>query len=243
MKNLDKNSKGFISLNLSLILTIFISLYFTGAFAIAISQQRDYVRSTCVNEATDLQAATLKNARYLFSLNKYSTVLRRGITTAKIALALAAATMNAPAVAAADKILSGLYRAQDALDKVQKVLLFKARAELQTKHLALVAKINSGQRDEARPWNKMISMLSLFTPKRFPRFAVRADSEGGVAPNYEWEPDAEKKLTLAYSWNMFFRTEDGYQTVLQWMNSIKVECSVAPNLKEEKWQLTINADK
>ncbi len=243
MKNLDKNSKGFISLNLSLILSIFISLYFTGAFAIAISQQRDYVRSTCVNEATDLQAATLKNVRYLFSFNKPSTILRRSITAAKITLALAVATMDAPLVAATEKILNGLYRSQDALDKIQKAIIFKARAELGAKHVALTAKINSGQWDEAKPWNKMISMLSFFRPKGFPKLAIRPDSEGGVAPNYEWEPDAEKKLTLAYSWNMFFKTEDDYQTILQWMNTIKVECSVAPNLKEDKWQLTINADK
>lgn len=243
MQSLDKNSKGFISLNLSLVLTIFISLYFTGAFAIAISQQRDYVRSTCVNEATDLQAATLKNVRQIFALNKPSTFLRRSIIATKIAIAGALIAFQPALAASLQKTLDGLYQAQNTLDKLQKFLILKAKAELHAKNAALVAKINSGQWDEARPWNKMISMLSFFRPKRFPQLAIRPDSEGGVAPNYEWEPDAEKKLTLAYSWNMFFRTEDDYQTLLQWMNTIAVECSVAPNLKEDKWQLTINADK
>lgn len=243
MKNIGKNSKGFVSLSFVFILMSFLSLYFTGAFAIALSQQRDYVRSTCVNEASDLQIATLKNARTLFALNKYSTLLRRSITAAKITLAFAAATMNAPLAASTERILNGLYRAQDALDKIQKAIIFKARTELTVKHSALIVKANTGQYELTKPWKYMIRMLGAFSAQRLPTFAVRADSKGGVAPNYEWEPDAEKKLALAYSWKMGFYTKLEYQTFFKWMNVLSTQCSVTPNLKEEKWELTINVDK
>lgn len=243
MKNSGKNSKGFVNLSFVFILMTFLSLYFTGVFAIALSQQRDYVRSTCVNEASDLQISTLKNARTLFALNKYSTALRRSITITKVTLALATATMNAPVIASTERILNGLYRSQDALDKIQKAIIFKARAELTAKHSALIIKANTGQYELAKPWKYMIKMLGGFSPQRLPSFAVRADSEGGIAPNYEWEPDAEKKLTLAYSWKMGFYTRSEYQTFFKWMNVLSTQCSVAPNLKEDKWELTINVDK
>lgn len=243
MKNTGKNSNGFVSLSFVFILMTFLSLYFTSVFAIALSQQRDYVRTICVTEATELQMATLKNARNLFALNKYSTLLRRSITAAKATLALAAATANAPLAATTERILNGLYRSQEALDKMQKAMLFKAKAELIAKHSALIVKANAGQYELTQPWKYMIRMLGGFSPQHLPTFAVRPDSEGGIGPNYEWEQDAEKKLTLAYSWKMGFSTRSEYQTFFKWMNILSAQCSVAPNLKEEKWELTINVDK
>lgn len=242
MKNFAHSSNGFANLTFVFVLMSFVSLYLTGTFAIALSQQRDYVRSTCVLEATEIQISTLENVRALFAVNPESTMIRLGIKTTKAAIALAL-VLEPPAVPALQKILDGHYQAQNILDGVQKVILNKARIELQAKHYALIAKINSGQRETAHPWRYMISMWSTFTPRSAPTLAIRPDSEGGVGPNYEWLENAEAKQNLAYSWNMYFKTSEQYQRFFTWMNVLNLQCSVAPDLRGKKWGLKINADK
>lgn len=243
MKSFDKNSKGFISLSFVFILMTFLSLYLTATFAIALSQQRDYVRSTCVNEATDLQIATLKNVRELFLLNTASTTLRVNIKATQVTLALALASMNFEAVPPLEKQLNALYEAQKSLHKTQQVLITKAKATLLAKHVALIEKLNQGQQEISVPWRFMLTMSSYFTPRFTPILAIRPDSEGGVGPNYEWQEQAEKKQTLAYSWNMFFETHESYQRFLTWVNVLSIQCSVGPSLGDQQWQLIIDADK
>lgn len=226
-----------------LLLTSFIVLYFTATFGIALSQQRDFVRSTCIIEATEIQAETLENTREIFSLNKKSTYLRRSIQGTYAAIALATAAGQVPVVAQLTQLLRMLKQAQKTLDKYQQFLINKAKVNLQTKHYALIAKINSRQHELAKPWQKMISMWGVFRPRSIPQLAIRPDSIGGTAPNYEWVDRAEEKQTLAYSWNMFFYAEKKYQNALSWMNTLSAECSVAPKLKGEKWELQINVGK
>ena len=243
MKIFGKNSDGFISLSFVFVLMTFLSLYITATFSIALSQHRDYVRSTCVNEATEIQSSALKNIRGLFALNPVSTTLRYNIKTTKVALALAVATMNFEAVPPLERQLNTLYEAQKNLDGAQQTLITKAKAELMTKHIALIEKLNRGQQEINTPWRFMLSISSYFTPRFTPILAIRPDSEGGVGPNYEWQPEAEKKQTLAYSWNMYFATNESYQRFFTWINVLTIQCSVAPSLGDRQWQLTINADK
>lgn len=242
MKNLTKNSKGFISLNVALIFMTFISLYLTAAFAIALSQQRDYVRSTCVNEGFEVQRSALKNIRQLFALNSSSSIIRFAIKETKIELALAAATQP-QLVPVLEARLNTLYESQKALDTIQQGLITKAKFELQAKHLALIFKLNKDQRELSNTWQSMLTMSSYFIARTTPTLAIRPDSEGGIGPNYEWQEDAERKQTLAYAWNMFFQTNQSYQNIFSWMNVLSLTCSISPNLGDKQWQLTINADK
>lgn len=243
MKNFAKSSNGFVNLTFVFILMTFVSLYLTATFAIALSQQRDYVRSTCIQEATDHQIDHLKNVRMLFRLNRQSTILRKGIFGTKALIAAATLAGRVETAYALQKILDGLLQAQKALDVVQKGIINKARIELKVKHVGLIAKINSGQRETASPWRYMISMSSYFNPRSTPTLPIRSDAEAGVGPNYEWDTNAESRLKLAYIWNMSFATSDEYQRFFTWVNVLSLQCSVAPDLRGEKWLLTINADK
>lgn len=243
MKNSIKNSKAFTSLTFVTVLMSFMTLYFTAAFAIAISQQRDYVRTVCVQEATENQSQALTTVRYLFQLNMASSALRWGIKINKIAILAATVALQFHLIPPMERILKALKYAQQGLDKIQKAIILKAKVELQIRHYAMIIKINRGLLDKGSNWNKMLTMMGLFVPTQFPELAIRPDSKGGIAPNYEWQDEAEQKQTLAYSWNMFFKTRDDYQTMVKWMNIFSLQCSVAPNLKEDEWKLTINADK
>lgn len=243
MKIFANSSNGFVNLTFVFVLMSFVSLYLTGTFAIALSQQRDYVRSTCVQEATETQIKTLENIRALFAYNPVSTTIRTSIKATKAAIVVATIALQFEALPPLKKTLDALYQAQKILDGSQKIALNKARIELQAKHYALIAKINSGQRETAHPWRYMISMWSTFTPRSAPTLAIRPDSEGGVGPNYEWLENAESKQNLAYSWNMYFKTSEQYQRFFTWMNVLNLQCSVAPDLRGKKWGLKINADK
>jgi len=243
MKNFTNSSKGFVNLTFVFVLMSFVSLYLTGAFAIALSQQRDYVRSTCILEATDIQISTLENVRALFALNPKSTLIRIGIVTTKAELVVALSTAQVELIPILERQLNALYEAQKILDVAQKVLINKARIELKTKHFALIANINSGQRETASPWRYLLTMSSYFTPRADPALAIRPDSEGGVGPNYEWQENAEAKMNLAYSWNMYFETSEQYQRFFTWLNVLSLQCAVAPDLRGKKWGLKINRDK
>ena len=241
MKIFANNSSGFFNLTFVFVLMIFLSLYLTATFAIALSQQRDYVRSTCIQEATNHQVAHLKNVRALFALNPKSSYLRLHIKITIEQIAAAAAMPELLPVLI--QKLNSLRTAQALLDASQKVIINKARLELQAKHFGLKAKVEAGQRKTASPWRYMITMSSYFTPRSSPSFPIRPDSEGGVGPNYEWSDHAESKIKLAYGWNMFFETSEQYQRFFTWINVLSLQCSVAPDLRGEKWVLKINADK
>lgn len=243
MKILRKNSEGFISLSFTFVLMTFLSLYLTAAFAIALSQQRDYVRSTCVNEAAKIQSSALKNVRQLFSLNQASTSLRLAIRATQVQLTLAVATGNIQMMALLEARLNTHYQSQKTLDSLQQSLITKAKIELQAGHVALMARLNLDQKNLALSWQSMITMSSYFTARFTPALAIRADSEGGIGPNYEWQEDAERKQTLAYVWNMFFETNQAYQKFISWFNVLSLTCTVSPNLGEQQWQLKINAGK
>ena len=241
MKNFDHSSKGFVNLTFVIILMTFISLYLTATFSIALSQQRDFVRSTCINAATENQTENLKKIRNLFALNPESTKLRVEIKLTQDLIVKAAAMPELLPVLEAKLIL--LKAAQTALDIKQKAMIVDANARLQLKHKGLKYQIDSGQQSTASPWRYMISMSSYFTPQLLSLIPIRPDSEGGVGPNYEWQENAEAKLKLAYIWNMSFSTLEEYQRFFSWINVLSLQCSVAPDLRGEKWTLKINADK
>lgn len=243
MKNFTKSSKGFINLTFVFVLMAFVSLYLTGAFAIALSQQRDYVRSTCIQQATENQITALKNIRLLFALNPKSTLIRFQIKMTNAAIIAAEASAQWELIPGLKIYLNQLYQVQKSLDAIQQGLISKARLELQTRHLALIAKVNSGQSKTASPWRFMLTMSSYFNPRFTPTLAIRPDSEGGVGPNYEWHEKAGVTQNLAYSWNMFFETNEQYQRFFTWVNVLSLQCSVAPDVRGKKWLLTINGDK
>lgn len=243
MKNFANNSNGFLSLTFVFVLMAFISLYLTATFAIALSQQRDYVRTTCLNEIVETQTSNLKNARLLFALNPESTIIRVSIKTTKAAIALALMSGQLEAIEPLRETLKGLYEAQNKLAVIQNNLIHAARIELHARHTALRAKIISGQMKTASPWRYMISMSTYFESRSQPVFAIRPDSEGGVGPNYEWQENAEAKIKLAYSWNMPFSTLETYQRFFTWTSVLSVHCSVTADLKGKKWGLKINGGK
>lgn len=241
MKNLDHSSNGFVNLTFILILMTFVSLYLTATFSIALSQQRDYVRSTCIEKATENQIENLKKIRKLFSLNPESTKLRAEIKLTQDLIIKAAAQPELIPILEAKLIL--LKATQLALDMKQKAIIINANYQLQEKHYDLKPIIDSGQKNTASPWRYMISMSSYFTPQLISLIPVRPDSEGGIGPNYEWQENAEIKLKLAYVWNMSFSTQKEYQRFFTWVNVLSLQCSVAPDLRGDKWTLKINADK
>jgi len=97
------------------------------------------VRSTCIQETTDTQIATLKNIRMLFALNPESTLIRFQIKFTNALLFTAKATGQLEAIPGLELQLTQLYQAQKALDTIQQGLINKARLELQTRPIALVA--------------------------------------------------------------------------------------------------------
>lgn len=243
MKNLNINTKGFINLNTLFILPVFIILYLTGTFAIALSQTKDIAQTQCLTIAAETQGDVLTTVRKLFYLNKASTALRMSITATNVSIAAAAVALQFHLLPPLRNTLKTLEALQKTLDTTQKAIIMVAKAQLYAGHMKLVFSVNKQMYEQHQTWAKFIQLMAFIRPTNQPALAIQPDSKGGVAPNYEWQKDAERLQTLSYSWMLFFTTVEKFQNYLNWTNRIKVDCAVSPVVTGEEWELKISTGK
>lgn len=243
MHPIVRNTKGFIHFSVLAVLPILMAFYLTAALAVALSQQYDLARTKCVQKAYSLQEKILLSARKLFNLNKTSTVLRKSITATEAALLVAKASGQVQAIAPLEAQLTHLKLAQKSLDQVQKLLIYKMQTVLITGHVHNITSLNQQAHNLKKSWHKIITSAVTFKPQSQPRLAIQPDSIGGIGPNYEWHPKAYDLQELAYNWNMFFQTNNSFQTLLSWTKAFKMNCSTSPDVKDQLWTVKINVDK
>jgi len=237
------SKKGFVSLQFSLFLVIFLSLYSTLAITYALFEMKDTNRKTCIQETYETESYVLKMTRALFNLNPVSTLLRIQIKSIQAALAIAIATGNEPAALALEKSLNLLYKSQKTLDNKQKILISTVKNYIRLKQAQIKAQVYNQSKDKSQLWNFILQSTVHFTTKTQINYPVQADPIGGVAPNYEWATDAEKSLTMAYNWNLFFSSNSHFQSLLTWSNSFSMTCGSTAQLRSSKWSIKIIADK
>ena len=237
------SKNGFISLQLSLFLIIFISLYSTLAITHALFEMKDSARKTCIQQAFETESYILKSTRQLFNLNPASTFLRTQIKLNQVALAAALATGNEPAALALQESLNLLYKSQNALDQTQKTLISAIKNYIRFKQTQTKIQVYNQSIDKSRYWNFLLESIVHFTTKTQINYPVQPDPIGGVAPNYEWASDAEKSLSLAYNWNLFFASNSHFQSLLTWSNNFSMTCGAVTQIRSSKWHIKIIADR
>ncbi|MFN3698163.1 MAG: hypothetical protein ACK4VO_12060 [Pseudobdellovibrio sp.] len=238
------NSKcGFISIHLSFFLTIFLSLYMTMAITFSVLQKKDVSRKICIEESINIQQKVLKSTRLLFGLNKYSTFLRVNIIATKAAIVAATVTLNFPLVSALNRYLQFCYRIQKNLDSAQKALIKTTELYITNSKAILLAKINKASFDQSQKWSFLLNSVSFTKINKSMSYPIQADSKGGLAPNYEWKPNAESELELAYSWQLLFSSQRSFQSILKWDNRYKMKCGTNVQIRGNKWFIKILEDK
>lgn len=237
------SKNGFISLQFSLFLTIFFSLYFTLVMTHALFEIKDSARKICIQESFETESYILQTTRLLFDLNPASTLLRTQIATQKVALAAAIASGNEPAALAIQNSLNLLYKSQNVLDQKQKSLIAAVKNYMRFSQVQILTKLYNQSEITSQHWNFILQSLVHFTEKNRTTYPVQPDPIGGVAPNYEWELDAEQQLTMAYNWNLFFTSNSHFQKLLTWTNNFSMTCGAKAQLRSSKWHIKIIVDR
>lgn len=237
-------TQGYITLQFTFIISVFLILFATISIAIAITKSKDIARTTCITEAVKTQSQALQYTRVLFSLNKPATFLRWTIRITSAAMVLATVTGQLQFLPALRTTLNLAKQSQKHLDKAQKILINLIKWQMKSNHYQTLYKMNKSSYENSKIWDTIVHINSFAKSDHTPSLAIRANSKSGTAPNYEWLPQAEKIMTVSYSWRMFFRSNNSFQNFIPWMNVLSTKCAVAPNLTEaDKWTLTINVDK
>lgn len=242
-KNTNKHTHGFVSLSCIFVIAILIGLYFTVSFSIGISEARNLAQSQCVQQASETQGQVLKTLRELFNLNPLSTALRLQIQSLQAQIVAATLAQNYAALPGLSAQLTEARNEQLELNQIQKSLIFMAQSKLQSGHIKLLTSLNKNLLDQNQRWKDALSLVTSFVAQREPKVAIRPDSQSGIAPNYEWQTEAEQIQAMSYSWSLYFTTQERVQRYLSWTNKINLSCLVAPQVKGEQWQLKINVGK
>ncbi len=241
--SLIKNTKGFSQFILLKILMIFMTCYFVLIISVGLLSVKANIRKICFEETYSVQSEILKNTRQLFNLNKISTALRVSIKATKAAIAVNLAAFNFPAIPPLQQQLQTLEIAQTNLDTSQKIIITKNEMMMKANQLNMYKKISDKVNLEQQRWSFLFELFLNYIPKINFQYPIKPDLEGGVGPNYEWEINAEQKLTLVHFWHFNYMTNNYFQTLFKVQDQFQLTCGFKPNLKGELWDLQIITDK
>lgn len=241
-KSLPHKPQGFAAVSLLLFFPLFFALLFSIAFIGFLIQHKTRLRSTCITEATQIQKNLIRNEENLFRLNPLARALRLQLNLAYAELAAAVAAQNPAWQARVGIKISRIKKHQRQLDKTQKLLLQKARLDLQMQTLNLQIKLQQNAQQISSIWQFYLDSLTAVTIEHFPQVSVKPDSSD-VAPVYELKEGYSKQQKLAYRWQHRFYTKPSTQKLLDSENQFEMFCAVSAQKERNEWRLSINAVK
>jgi hypothetical protein len=239
-KNLER---GFFSIQFLFFVSLISVTLLSYGYVFYAQKQKDQFRKACYFDLVDIQKNMVASEKQLFLLNPESTVLRVRLNILYLELAAATAAQNYPLVAQLGLDIQNTISLQKKLDSLQKLIIQKANYTAQFQLMKLNTELLRAYQMEKRIWISLVQENRRYDLKLNPVIAVRPDSMGGLAPNYELQDHyqllQELQLQLQYQ---FTNQRDG-QSLLQTKQSFQLSCRVSFIKKDQRWDLKINQDK
>lgn len=214
---------------------LFLIFIYSSSFFVA--QKKDYFQDICLRDLVELQKNTVRKEKNLFSLNPISTLLRTQINLSKQRLLAATASGNGPGIAAETAVLNELRLKQKSLDLFQKKLISQNKIMLNISILKIKNKINYNEMREKLAWNEVISYKSDLKLSNQTQIAIKADSIGGLAPNYELTENYKTLQMLVLKMQFKYRTKLSSKYY-----SYNKKCEISFYQKGEKWEIIVNQE-
>lgn len=238
---------GFFRVQFLFCIALVTSFVFAFSFIFYASQSKDQFRKACATTVVDVQKNIVKSEKILFSLNKISTAYRIQISLLQATL-LVTPPSGIPVVVAQIK---AVQQQQQILARLQANLITNANRFAAIEYLRLAQQTNNLNQQLISKWTNYLNIFSKISLGPIPRLAIRPDSIGGVAPNYEFDDVNIKQQNVALNWQNRFSVNERMQTLFapqarsnQDMTiRYGMNCSVGIERINSKWQLKINLDR
>ncbi len=233
---------GFVNIYFTFFLSLLMMFMFSFCFVFYASQSKEAFRKICVTQAVDIQKRLIKAEKQLFALNSMSTMLRVKLITLYAALAISIPPTTAAVLAAIEqvKIL------QHDLELAQNAIIKAAETDIAMRYGKMFFQANKENFEFMKSWSNFLYILTATVPVHYPQLAVRPDSWGGIAPNYELENDFVTKQRVELKWHNFFSINQHVQKILNpkgffgepAIMNYELVCNIQPERKETTWSST-----
>ncbi len=203
-------------------------------------QYKTKMRSHCLSQVIEIQKNLVRSEESLFALNPVAKALRLRLQLAYSALAAAAG--NPAAMASIELEINQIILQKKELDIIQKLIIKTAKLNLDFRTNQLAFELAQTSKGMSSIWNFYIESFTNVRQSQKPQVAVVPDSPE-LAPVYELAADYKLRQTVAYHWQMCFRTKKNAQEVLKSENIFEMSCESSAESKRGTWDILINADK
>lgn len=174
-----------------MLIPLLVAAFAALATSLFVLQRKSLAQSVCVQSASALSQSLGQSLGELMALNTRARALRRQRTAAEAARAAALASLNGPALAAAEATLAAIQLAQMALDARQRTILMMARMTRQR-----------GQADFRARAARLRGTRVTTEPRFAPALAVRARPPAELAPEYEEADDFSRRQRQTFAFDL-----------------------------------------
>ncbi len=244
---ISDSKNGFINVYFTFFLSLLMMFMFSFGFVFYASQSKEAFRKTCVTQAVDIQKRLIKAEKQLFALNSVSTLLRAHLTALYAILPVSVPPTTAATLAAIEEV----KLLQTDLELAQNAIIKAAETDIAMRYGKMFFQANKENFEFMKSWSNFLYILTATVPVHYPQLAVRPDSWGGTAPNYELENDFETKQRVELKWHNFFSINQHVQKILNPKGffgepailNYELVCKIQPERRETTWDLNISLGK
>ena len=238
-----KSEAGFFSIQFLFFISLISVTLMSYGYVFYAQKQKDNFRKVCYFDLVDIQKDLVLAEKKLFLLNAESTALRLRLNILYINLAAATAAQNYPVAAQISLEIQNTINLQKQLDELQKLIIQTADHSAKIKLMKLNTELIKLHQKEKQIWISFVQENRHYNLKMNPRFAVKPDSIGGLAPNYELAENYQRLQELRLDLQYRFKNHDDSQKWLTTQQSFQFSCRVSFIKKDQRWDLKINQDK
>lgn len=238
-----KSESGFFSINFLFFISLISVTLMSYGYVFYAQKQKDQFRKVCYFDLVDIQKNMVASEKQLFLLNPESTALRVRLNILYIELAAATASYNYPLAAKLAVDIQTTLNLQSKLDTLQKSIIQAANYRAKIQAMKLHQELLKNYALEKRIWTSLVQENRQFYLTVNPSLAIRPDSIGGTAPNYELKNNYQRLQELELNLQYQFTNRKETQTLLNTKQNFQFSCQVSFSKKDHQWDLKINQDK
>ena len=235
--------KGFFSIQFVFFISLISVTLMSYGYVFYAQKQKDLFRKTCYFDLVNIQKNLVQSEKKLFLLNTESSALRLRLKILYLGLASATAAQNYALVTKIGLDIQTTVALQKKLDILQKLIIYTADSSAKVQLHKLNSDLVRQYQFEKKIWDSLLQEKRNFKLKLNPVLAVRPDSLGGLAPNYELSDDYQRLQRLQLNLQYQFSNLREGQTVLKTQQTYQFSCDVSFTRKDQIWDLDINQDK
>lgn len=238
-----KSETGFFSIQFLFFISLISVIMISYGYVFYAQKQKDNFRKVCYFDLVDIQKNLVLHEKKLFLLNPESTALRLRLNILYVKLAVATATQNYPLATQLSLDIQNTISLQKKLDTLQKQIVLQANYSATTKLAELNAELRGLYQKEKKMWISLVQENRHYSLKLNPLLAVKPDSQGGLAPNYELADNYQRLQELRLDLQYQFTNQRNSQNLFQTQQKFQFSCRVSFTKKDQQWDLKINQDR